>query len=366
MSSIKPLSPRIKQAFTQLIAERIGVTLRKNDYASFQDFILNRIKALKLNLPEEYYLLLHANTCQSHQEWELLVSDVTNTESFFFRDKGQFKLLKDYIFPSIIAHKSHQKKLQICSAGCSTGEEPYSIAILLKDIIPDLQDWAIKIVGVDVNAAAIQVAQQGTYRNWSFRGIDKALQQRFFKEDNNYYHINADIKAMVDFQIGNLLDDSLLAPFAKLKDMDLILCRNVFIYFNNSAIEKAVHKIYDALCPSGYLLVGHTELYGQNSNKFHIKMFEESIAYQRPESDSVQPISEFLSMQMPSASPHFIEAKSDQQDLGELFKGNDIKMHKTALNLLRQLPSGSRIPKLGNRTASELIAQLEKNLEDTD
>jgi chemotaxis protein methyltransferase CheR len=116
----------------------------------------------------------------------------------------------------------------------------------------------------------------------------------------------------------------------------------------------------------GYLLVGHTELYSQNSNKFHIKMFEESVAYQRPENDSAQPVSEFLSIRMSPVSPQTVATKFEHQNLDELFKGNDIKMHKAALNLLRQLPSDSRIPKLGNRTASELIAQLENNLKDTD
>lgn len=366
MSSTQSLTVQLKQAFAQLIADRIGVTLRKNDQASFEEFIFRRLKAIKIEQPEDYYWLLQADREQSAQEWKLLILEITNTESFFFRDTGQFKLLKNYILPKIIEQKSGQKTLRICSAGCSTGEEPYSIAILLKELISELDDWDLTILGVDVNTSAIQSAQQGLYRPWSFRGVDKTHQQRFFHAVDNQYQINDDIKQMVDFQLGNLLDDSLLDPFATIKDMDLILCRNVFIYFSSSAIEKILNKIYDALCPLGYLLVGHTELYSQNSNKFHIKMFEESIAYQRPLNNAAQPMSEFLSIKTASTKNQPVVTKSDSQDLSDLLKGNDIKMHKVALDLLRQLPGDSRIAKLGNRTASELISQLENTLKETD
>lgn len=366
MSSPKTLSPQITQAFAELITDRIGIILRKNDYVSIQEFILSRLKATEFKQPTDYYQLLHKKTDQSHQEWKLLISKTTNNESFFFRDKGQFELLKNYIFPTLIAQKSHQKELQIFSAGCSTGEEPYSIAILLKEIIPDLKDWDIKILGVDVNAAAIQDAQKGIYRPWSFRGIDSTLQQRFFKETGNLYHIHDEIKDMVNFQVGNLLDDSDLDPFSTIKNMDLILCRNVFIYFNDSVIGKVIDKIYDALCPSGYLLVGHTELHNQKSNKFHIKIFDESIAYQRPQNNEIKPVSEFLSIQTSPGLNQTAESQLDHQTLSELFRGNDIKMHRAALNLLRQLPSDSRIAKLGNYTALELIAQLETKLKEID
>lgn len=366
MSSTKSLSPRFKQAFTQLIADRIGITLRKSDYTGFQEFIFSRIQAVKLNLPEEYYLLLHENTPQSQGEWELLITKITNTESFFFRDKGQFKLLKNYIFPELIAQKNQQKTLQICSAGCSTGEEPYSIAILLKEIIPNLDEWNIKILGVDVNASAIETAQTGRYRAWSFRGVDTALQQRFFRETDSYYQIDNEIRKMVNFQVGNLLGESVSDPFTTIKDMDLILCRNVFIYFNSEAIKIILTKIYDALCPLGYLLVGHTELYSQNADKFHIKMFDESIAYQRPGDNVTQPASEFLSIETPKILEKTIDTEIGHEELSDLFKGSELKMRQAALNLLRQLPSDSRLKKLGNCTAAELILQLEGSLKEND
>ena len=366
MSSTEPLSPRLQQAFAQLIADRIGLTLRKNDQASFQDFIFSRLKEIEFNVPEEYYLLLNENTERSNQEWELLISTVTNIESFFFRDKGQFNLLKNYILPTLIEQRSDEKILRICSAGCSTGEEPYSVAILLllADLIPDLNDWDIKIVGIDINSTAIERAKAGVYRPWSFRGVEPTILERFFKESDNHYKIDDTIQGMVDFQIGNLVDSSFLDPPLDITDMDLILCRNVFIYFNNLAIKKILDKFHTALRPLGYLLVGHTELHNQQSNKLHIKMFDESIAYQRPVDDATQPTSEFITIPTPVASKPVVDTYSDQE-LDDLFKGSDIRMNQVALNLLRQLPGDSRIAKLGNRTASELIVQLEHNLRET-
>lgn len=365
MSSIEPLSPRILQAFTQLIAERIGLTFRKNDQAALQSFILDRLQALRFTVPEEYYLLLNAKTDAGHQEWEFLISEITNTESFFFRDKGQFSLLKNYIFPKIIEQRSHQKTIRICSAGCSTGEEPYSIAILLSELLPEPKDWDIKILGVDINVNAIEKAKTGLYRPWSFRGIDPPLQEQFFQEINNQYQLHDNILAMVDFQSGNLVDDSFHNPLLDLQNMDLILCRNVFIYFSQAAIEKTVAKFYDALSPLGYLLVGHTELHNQKSHRFHIKMFEESIAYQRPTDGTTTPKSEFLSTPITPKETGPKHTPLNHEELHDLFKGNDIKMNQVALNLLRQLPSDSKIAKLGNRTASELITQIETLLKET-
>ncbi|NEQ55718.1 MAG: protein-glutamate O-methyltransferase CheR [Leptolyngbya sp. SIO3F4] len=363
MSSTQLLRPRLKQAFADLIADRIGLTLRKNDQTNFQDFISNRLSVIGFDVPEKYYLLLNENTARSYHEWELLILAITNTESFFFRDQGQFNLLKNYILPTLIEQKSRKKSLRICSAGCSTGEEPYSLAILLTELIPDLKAWDLKILGIDINSTAIEKARAGLYRPWSFRGVDRAVQSHFFSLTDNDYQINDAIQKMVDFKVVNLIDSSFLDPTLNLKDMDLILCRNVFIYFSDSAIEKTLNKFYDALCPLGYLLVGHAELHNQRSNKLHTKIFNESIAYQRPADNTTQTISEFIPTQMPPP-PKKITENSENQDLDALFKGSDIKMKQVALNLLRQLPNDSRIAKLGNRKASELILQLENNLKE--
>ncbi|MGF1524118.1 MAG: CheR family methyltransferase [Leptolyngbyaceae cyanobacterium] len=136
MSQINVLPPHLKQAFIQLIATRTGLKIRTHDQEILQEAVFRRIQKNKVSFLEEYYHFLKAETAESHEEWRILISQLTNTESFFFRDAGQIKLLKHVLLPKLIQQKSATKVLRICSAGCSTGEEPYSLAILLRDLLP--------------------------------------------------------------------------------------------------------------------------------------------------------------------------------------------------------------------------------------
>lgn len=366
-SSPKPVfHPWLQQALTQAVANRIGFKIRDNDQTSFQEIVLERTQQLGLSRPDTYYHLLEAGTEESAQEWRQLTSKITNTESFFFRDKGQFSLLKHHIFPSLIRRNTGRKTLHICSAGCSTGEEPYSIAILLKELIPDIEDWNLTILGIDVNSAAIAKAQAAVYRPWSFRGLDPAIRQQFFREEDDHYVLDSVIREMVQFQRVNLLGDSFMNLAVPIQDMDLILCRNVFIYLSDSAIQRILHKFYDALCPLGYLLVGHAELHSQDLYPFQVQIFEESITYQRPTNKDKNPGEEGVLHQMGSALKPASSQQQIHQDFDTFLTQNDVAMKQAALALLRQLPGHTKISRLGNLTTAELILQLEQNLNTND
>ena len=361
MSSREPLSPELTQAFIQLIAKRTGITIRENDQKIFKEVISRRAKLIGLISLEDYHQLLETGTYQSHQEWKSLSVEITNTESFFFRDKGQFRLLRNYIFPDLIKQRANTKTIHIYSAGCSSGEEPYSIAMLLSELIADIREWDITILGIDINSVALDKARKGIYRPWSFRGVDRNIQNQFFKKINDQYHINSDIKNMVNFQTGNLLDDSFANPLSTARDIDLILCRNVFIYFSNSAIKTVLDKFYNALCPLGYLMVGHAELYSQNPNQFQTKMFEESIAYQRPGNTAVTPSNTLPPVPLQKILDKTAISKDSHENLDSSLIEANAQMKKAALTLLRQLPADTRIAKFGNLTASELIQQFEQD-----
>ncbi|MEM1251028.1 MAG: protein-glutamate O-methyltransferase CheR [Cyanobacteria bacterium P01_H01_bin.21] len=361
MPSRESLSPELTQAFIQLVAKRTGITIRENDQKVFKEVIHARAKLIGLSSLEDYRQLLAIESYKSHQEWNSLAVEITNTESFFFRDKGQFKLLKDYIFPDLIKRKSDTKTIHIYSAGCSTGEEPYSIAMLLSTLISDIREWDLTILGIDINSAALEKARKGIYRLWSFRGVDPNIQKQFFKKTSEQYHISNDIKNMVKFQSGNLLDDSFANPFSTARGIDLILCRNVFIYFSNSAIETVLDKFYNALCPLGYLMVGHAELYSQNPSKFRTKMFDESIAYQRPGDAAVAPRTNLPPIPFQKISNPKAVSDDDPQNLDSSLVEANAQMKKAALTLLRQLPADTRIAKFGNLTAAELIQQFEQD-----
>lgn len=366
MAQTEFLNSWLKQAFIRLIAERTGLRIRKNDQSIFQEVIRKRTQSINLDFPEAYYRLLCADTDDSRAEWRNFIVGITNSESFFFRDKGQFRLLENYILPELIQQRSSAKRLRICSAGCSTGEEPYSIAMLLRQIIPDLADWDISIIGIDINADAITKAQAGTYRPWSFRGVDAATRSRCFIEKGDYYQINRNIKDLVKFRTINLLNDPFETPDTGIQDLDLILCRNVFIYFNESAIKTVLNKFYNALNPLGYLLVGHAELHSQDPSQFQIKVFDESIAYQRPAVGEVPVNSLRYCLQVPPQLTQDAQAEGNEQCAVDFLETQNSEMQRVALNLLRQLPANAKLARLGNRTASELIAQIEQNLQISD
>lgn len=289
MSKIESLSEQLRHAFIRLIAKRTGLEIRERDKATLSEKIFLRMKYINLYLPEVYYQFLESLSPESHEEWQNLVMLLTNSESYFFRDRELFTLLQTHLLPELIQRNQNNKTLRICSAGCSSGEEPYSLAILLKELIPDLERWNLIILGIDINQEAIQKAKAGIYTPWSFRRVDAEIKQRYFQQINNQYHIDSSIKKMVKFQTLNLVKDSFTQLNSELRDMNLILCRNVFIYFESSAIAKVLEKFYYTLQTSGYLITGHAELYSQNLSQFQTQVFPESIVYQRQADNLVDP-----------------------------------------------------------------------------
>jgi chemotaxis protein methyltransferase CheR len=271
-----------KAAFIRLIVKQTGLELRERDREALDLKISSRMKALRLTSPHLYYQLLATPGSASDQEWSNLAILLTNTESYFFRDREQFSLLKHHIFPELIRRKRVNKTIRICSAGCSTGEEPYSIAILLHELIPDIERWNVLILGIDINRSALKKAEAGVYSAWSFRRVDAAIQREYFHPVNHQYHLKQVIKRMVRFQTVNLAKDFFPDYDSVLHDMDIILCRNVFIYFQESAIANVLLKFYHTLQPLGYLLTGHAELCYQDLSLFQTCAFDESFIYQRP------------------------------------------------------------------------------------
>ncbi|MEB3341568.1 CheR family methyltransferase [Okeania sp.] len=273
------MNPTLLQNFIKLIANYTGLHIREPDYNSFCHKILMRISSLKYSSPEEYYQLLISQDQTSKNEWEKLIILLTVTETYFFRDQEQLGLLKNVILPEIIKFKiaSNQKKISIWSAGCSTGEEPYSLAIIIQELIPGWQEWDILILGTDINKAALTKAKQGIYSDWSFRLLDEWLKRKYFYQFQGEWQLNPIVKNMVSFSNINLVKDSF--P----KYIDLILCRNVFIYFEPKYTSLVMQKFYNSLLKGGYLITGHAELFGQTMSKFRVKFFPKSLVYQRDE-----------------------------------------------------------------------------------
>ena len=308
------------ELFIQLIANNTGLHIRPQDRAALSQKIGVRMKTLNLSMPEKYYQLLEADTEQSQREWRALIVLLTTTESYFLRDKGQFKLLETVIIPELIEYKNQLKNtsglmrsLRIWSAGCSTGEEPYSLAILIQKLIPDWEQWNILILGTDINEEALEKAKQGTYSHWSFRLVNPDLQQQHFNQHKTEWIIEDKLIKNVKFKYGNLVKDDYPNMSNDLNNMDLILCRNVFVYFEAQSIAIVLKKFYNTLRSGGYLMTSHAELHGQSLGQFQAKIFPESVVYQRCEVGKKE-----LS-RIPSYIPQIGEATDkSQQELTEL------------------------------------------------
>ncbi len=265
--------------FKKMIVERTGLCLRTQDDEKLIQAVNRRTAVLKLSYAHEYYRQLSGDSYSQSPEWQKFILMLTTAETFFFRDKGQFRLLRDHILPQIIWKHRHDRTLRLWSAGCSTGEEPYSLAMLINELLPDWQRWNILILGTDINASAIAKAKTGVYGDWSFRMMDPEIQTRYFKYKTGWV-TDRRIRAMATFRTGNLRLDRFPDPVSQICDFDLILCRNVFIYFTFEAIAAVVKKFCAALTDGGFLLTGHNELHGQNLHNLKARSFQASTIYQ--------------------------------------------------------------------------------------
>jgi chemotaxis protein methyltransferase CheR len=202
-----------------------------------------------------------------------------NGETYFFRDQGQSDLLRLRLLPELIERRRTAKTLRLWSAGCASGEEAYSLAMLVDMLLPERDGWDIFILGSDINPAALAKARDARYGPWSFRMAPAMLQQRYFRRTGEEWELDQRIRSMVSFHAGDLIGEPF--PGGTLRDMDLILCRNVFIYFDAQAVHAVAEKLAATLCDGGYLMTGHTELMGHRIRNLQSRLFVEGVVYRR-------------------------------------------------------------------------------------
>jgi chemotaxis protein methyltransferase CheR len=191
---------------------------------------------------------------------EMLSSCLTVGETFFFREPRGLKALVEHAFPEIIrAHAGSERRVRIWSAGCCTGEEPYSVAMLMYDY-PGFRGWDVSILGTDINASFLRKAEAGIYTEWSFRGVDEGIKERFFRKSHGTaFAMAPSIKRMVTFARLNLIDDVYPALLNNTNAIDLILCRNVLMYFTPDHVQNVLQKLQQSLLTGGWLLVSPVE-----------------------------------------------------------------------------------------------------------
>jgi len=244
-------------------------------------------------------------------ERDKLIADLTVGETYFFRQTDFFQALKTTIFPELIARKQKQKTLRIWSAGCATGPEAYSISIMLKQTFGiQLTGWDVAIIGTDINKEHLKQAHQATYNAWALRDLNPKIEHTCFNRQNNVFQLKPQYREQVTFQYHNLVHNVTPSLFQNLSNFDLILCRNVMIYFSPKTIVQVVNGFYKSLSIGGWLAVGHAENNAPWYSAFNSTQVEGITFYQKPNAPThtpapQQPIMMALPTPKPKPLPNF-------------------------------------------------------------
>lgn len=254
----------LEQSKSYLIETRLGELVKENGCSSYMDLYKKAISPAGKSLEKN------------------IVDAISTNETLFFRDAGPFEVLQHKILPDLIDARTANSSgllstnIRIWSAASSTGQEVYSIAIVLKELLPDIKKYNIKLLGTDISDAAVAQASYGEYNKFEIeRGLAKDKLSRYFTPNGNTWKIKDEIRAMATFRKLNLM-----LPFAALGKFDIVFCRNVAIYFSLEDRKKVFNRIADMLAPDGYLIVGSTETLTGICPRFVPQRHIRSIFYQ--------------------------------------------------------------------------------------
>ncbi len=245
---------------SEFVTDRMGLYFLRERWGDLDRGVVSAAREFGSKDPESFvYEILSPSV--KRDRIEMLASFLTVGESYFFRDEKSFEVLEQHIFPQLFHSRRNQdRRLRIWSAGCATGEEPYTIAILLTRMIPDWKDWNISILATDINPRFLRKATQGVYTEWSFRNVPAGTQGAFFRKTREgRYRILPHIRKMVAFSCHNLAEDTYPSVSDGTTGMDLIFCRNVIMYFSEEARKKVIRNFYHCLVEGGCLVVSPAE-----------------------------------------------------------------------------------------------------------
>lgn len=244
-----------------------------------------RLQHHRLKNFKDYYYLLRYNR-DKDQELTEVVNQLTTNETYFFREDFQLQTFTKEILPELRDRKakSGERKLRIWSAGCSTGEEPYTIAMLILEN-PAFRDWQVEIIGTDISQRVLQVARKGIYGTSSFRATNERYKRQYFDEVDGKCRISDRVKKLVTISHLNLFDNPRVTLLGK---MDVVFCRNVIIYFDLAGKKRVVENFHQRLKPEGFLLLGHSESLMNVTNAFALRHYTHDMVYQRPAVDGAE------------------------------------------------------------------------------
>ncbi|WP_243363357.1 CheR family methyltransferase [Fundidesulfovibrio terrae] len=267
--------------FVQLrdyIYQQSGIYIADNRKYLLENRLANRLKELNLKSFAEYYHFLQYDPGK-RQELNRLFEVVTTNETSFYRNPPQLAVFQNNVLPEVLdkQRKLGGKKLRIWSAGCSTGEEPYTLAIILHEVLKsEINSWDIKITANDLSEAVLASARNGVYNDYTLRTTPKEIVTKYFSAEDGKFKVKPEVKRLVNFGQINLSDKAMLK---RVDRSQLVFCRNVIIYFDDEMKKNVIGSFYDNLLPGGFLLIGHSESLHNISRAFKPKHYPGAIIY---------------------------------------------------------------------------------------
>ena len=248
----------------KIVYDHAGISLADSKKSLVYNRLVKLIRKLKLSGFSEYFKYV-----EQHGEAEFiqLINSITTNLTSFFRENHHFEFLSGELLPKLMEQNASSKRIRIWSAGCSTGEEPYSIAAVVREVVPP--NWDVKILATDLDSNVIETGKSAVYREDRIEGLDEERVKRWFKrgtgEQSGYVKVHSDLQSLITFKQLNLMQDwPITGP------LDLIFCRNVVIYFDKETQKKLFDRYASLLRHEGHLFVGHSETLFKLTNKFKL------------------------------------------------------------------------------------------------
>ncbi len=262
------------------IYEHSGIFFSDNKKSQLENRLSLRLKANNLPDFDKYYYLLKYDP-QASRELRALFDSVTTNETSFFRSPPQIQAFQEKALPEILGKRAAQgeKVLRIWSAGCSTGDEPYTLGMVVWEVLGEkMPEWDVKIFASDISEKALKSARAAVYNDYTLRSVPPDIKKKYFIQEGPQFRVCDDIRMLVELQYLNFNDEKRVKL---MRGFDIIFCRNVLIYFDDAAKKRFVSQLYDNLNPGGYLFIGHSESLHNISRAFKLVHFPGALGYKK-------------------------------------------------------------------------------------
>ena len=271
------LSDELFDKFAKLIYKKTGIYYEYNKKYYVQKRIEKRAELLEMETLSEYYIMLKFT--EDSFEFDQLINDLTVNETYFFRDFPQLQNFAEDVLPLYVKEMKGRKKIKIWSAACSTGEEPYTLSIILLEMLERPEEWEIQILASDINTEVLQSARIGLYDLRAIKDVPPEYLKKYFTKRNDKYLVNLNVRKSVTFRKLNLMDEN---DMSSINGCDFIFCRNCLIYFDDESRKSVLSSFYESLTPGGFIFLGHSESVGRISSAYKVQRIGDTIVYSRP------------------------------------------------------------------------------------